>query len=135
MIDYLESSGGRDELFAKAYANLGAIDADMQQWDNAEQALVRAAEICGLDENRQRSAEADYDRNFVDYQLVSLYLHSGKTDVGLARAEEYYLKYRDSNYSSDYMYPAQKFAALGLAMAKRANQSDAISLWEGRARG
>jgi tetratricopeptide (TPR) repeat protein len=136
LIDYLESSGDRDELLARAYANLGSIYTDTQQWDNAEQALVRAAEICGLEENRRQSAQADYDRNFVDYQLVTLYLQSGKTDLGLARADEYYLKYKqNSAFSSDYMYPAGKFASLGLAMARRANQPDAISLWERRSRG
>ena len=114
----------------------GLYYTDTQQWDNAEQALVRAAEICGLEENRRQSAQADYDRNFVDYQLVTLYLQSGKTDLGLARADEYYLKYQqNSAFSSDYMYPAGKFASLGLAMARRANQPDAISLWERRSRG
>jgi hypothetical protein len=136
LIDYLEGSGGRDELLARAYANLGSIYTDTQQWDNAEQALVRAAEICGLEENRRQSAQADYDRNFVDYQLVTLYLQSGKTDLGLARADEYYVKYQqNSAFSSNYLYPAGKFASLGLAMARRANQPDAISLWERRSRG
>ena len=136
LVDYLERSGDRDELLARAYANLGSIYMDTQQWDSAEQALVRAAEICGLEENRQRSAQADYDRNFVDYQLVTLYLHSGKTDLGLARADEYYVKYQqNSAFSSDYMYSAEKFASLGLALARRANQPEAISLWERRSRG
>ena len=136
LVDYLESSGDRDELLARAYANLGSIYTDARQWDSAEQALVRAAEICGREENRQRSAQADYDRNFVDYQLVNLYLQSGKTDLGLARADEYYVKYQqNSTFSSDYMYPAGKFASLGLALARRANQPEAISLWERRSRG
>jgi hypothetical protein len=135
LVDSLQSSGNRDLLLGRAYANLGAIYTDTQQWDSAEQAFVRAAEICGLEENRQGSADADYDRNFVDYQLVSLYLHSGNTDLGLARAEEYYLKYRESYNSSAYMYPAEKFASLGLALARQAKQLDAISLWEKRFRG
>jgi len=134
LVDYLESSGDRDDLLAKAYANLGAIYVDTQQWDNGEQALIRAGEICSLEENRRHSAEADYDKNFVDYQLVSLYLHSGKTDLGLAKAEEYYAKYHDSDTTSSYRYRSADFASLGVALARQAHQPDAINTWQGRMR-
>lgn len=131
LVDYLEN-GERDELLAKAYANLGSVYADLRQWDKAEQALNRSAEISGLAENQQRSAEADFDQNFVDYQLVSVYLNSGQTDLGLVRAEEYYTKYQSALNSLNYNYPPNRFATLGLALARQAKKPEAISLWEGR---
>ena len=134
LLDYLETSGDRSESLARAYANLGNLYGSSSQWEEAERALNRAAEICDLDENRRQSAAADYDRNYVDYQLVSLYLNAGKTDVGLAKAEEFFEKYRGSDFSSDYKYRPRDFALLGVALARQARQQDSIEKWDQRTR-
>ena len=132
LIDYLEGSGGQGDSLAEAYANLGCIHADAKEWDEAEQSFIHAGEISDLPENRQHSATAEFDRNFEDYELVSLYLHAGKNDIGLTKAEEYYTKYRESPNASYYIYAPPKFAALGLALARQTNNQEAIDIWEKR---
>ena len=132
LIDYLEGSGEQGDSLAEAYGNLGGINIDAKQWDNAEQALTRAAEISDLPENRQHSATADFDRNFEDYLLLFVYLHAGKNDLGLSKAEEYYTKYQASDGAFVYRYKAASFALLGLALAKQSNNQEAIDVWEKR---